>query len=389
MNIAKLSLAAIIALGSSAYALEDIKVAGEAKLWYQTSDTGASGVSFFDKKSALGQAALMMTATGKVSSSTGFGIGATALDTLGLENNLVNGVPSGIGANAGHGADNLKTQWWVREAYITHKFGNTLAKIGRQELNTPLAFTEKWNIASNTFDAAVLINSDVPNTTLIGAYVGKGNGSKVAVVALDGEFTNYVNSGAYAFAALNKSIENFPINLWYYNVDTVATAIWADTNTSVGMAKIGLQYGSMDPKAAGSETTDAFGVKVSGKVNNIALSLAYTDVSEGVLPVANTATGFKKTKLYTATVFSDGTVAGMPDTSSFKIQAKTKVGSVKLIGQYGSYDQAGTDKSEFDLIAVTKMNNINLKALYIHQGFDSKLDKDDIDRIRVIASVKF
>jgi len=387
MKLAKLSLAAIIALGSSAYALEDIKVAGEAKLWYQTTDSGKSGVSFFDQASALGQAALTMTATGKVSATTGFGIGVTALDTLGLENNLVAGVPSALGKAGDDKAASINSQWWVREAYITHKFGNTLAKIGRQELNTPLAFSEKWNIASNTFDAAVLINSDVPNTTLIGAYVGKGNGAKGGVVTLDGEFGEFVNSGAYAFAALNKSIENFPINLWYYNVDKVANAIWADTNTKVGIANIALQYGSVDPKASGAETTDAFGIKVSGKVNGIALSAAYTDVSEGALPVANTATGFKKTKLYTATVFHDGTVAAMPDTTSYKLQAKGKVGSVKLMGQYGVYDQAGVDKSEFDLIAATKINDINVKALYIHEDDDNKADT--IDRIRVIASVKF
>ena len=58
MKLGKLSLVAVMALGTSAYALDNIKVNGEAKVWYQTSEfsgpaagTGAGSASeqdFFD-----------------------------------------------------------------------------------------------------------------------------------------------------------------------------------------------------------------------------------------------------------------------------------------------------------------------------------------------------
>jgi hypothetical protein len=38
MKLGKLSLVAVMALGTSAFAVDNIKVNGEAKLWYQTSE---------------------------------------------------------------------------------------------------------------------------------------------------------------------------------------------------------------------------------------------------------------------------------------------------------------------------------------------------------------
>jgi hypothetical protein len=35
-------------------------------------------------------------------------------------------------------------------------------------------------VVPNTFDAAVLINQDIPDTTLVGAWVGKSNGADAA-----------------------------------------------------------------------------------------------------------------------------------------------------------------------------------------------------------------
>ncbi len=102
------------------------------------------------------------------------------------------------------------------------------------ELDTPLAFTEKWNIVNNTFEAAVALNNDIPDTTLVGAWVGKHNGHGndyykwTGVNLLAGSPGRTVNMedfstfcdmhGAYASAAINKSIPNTTLQAWYYNV---------------------------------------------------------------------------------------------------------------------------------------------------------------------------
>ncbi len=50
-------------------------------------------------------------------------------------------------------------------------FGNTNIKIGRQVLNTPLAGADDARMLPNLFEAAVLSNTDIENTTLIAAHV--------------------------------------------------------------------------------------------------------------------------------------------------------------------------------------------------------------------------
>ena len=397
MKLTKIALSAVVALGlsSSAFAVDfggvnNVKVSGQTKLYYETIDNGNSDL--FSQASASGQAALKLGVTGKFGKAMGFGLTTYAIDTLGLENNLVSGTR--VGKAGAEGAEFLNTQWWFGEAYITYKMGNTLAKIGRQTLNTPLAFTENWNLTPNTFDAAVLINSDIPKTTLIAAYVGRGNGTYGSVVNFDGEFNTFVADGAYALGVLNKSIPNVPVNLWYYNVQDVADAAWIDANAKFGMVSVKAIYATMMPKAAGANDTDAYALKVSAKAANVKVCLAYSSVSDGALPVANTATGFKKTKLPTAGVYADGTVVAQPDTDSFKIKASTKVAGFGLTAQYISADidngsdRIGTD-AEFDLILSKKVADINVKALYINRDFEVNQGAADADHIRIIASYSF
>ncbi|NWF67418.1 MAG: outer membrane porin, OprD family [Campylobacterales bacterium] len=419
MKLAKVSLATVVALslGSSAYAVDlgnfkDVKVSGEAKVWYQTIENDAANAAdLFSQKSAIGDAALKLGVTGGMGDKMGYGVSVYGLDTLGLENNLVaNTAAARVYKTDGSQdvAASVQTQWWAHEAYITYKISNTLLKIGRQELDTPLAFTEDWNVVKNSFDAAVAINTDIPNVTLVGAYVGKGNGQKGTVgvngfgygadattVNGDGKFSSYVNDGAYAVGALTTFIPNVPLNLWYYNVQDVADALWADASfkAPMGIALAG-QYGYMDPKGIlkAGEETDAFGVKVSGKAAMVDLEAAYSSVSDGTLPMANTATGFKKTKLYTASIFSDGTVAAQPDTDSVKLGASTTLSGVKLAATYGMYESGAkglnNDVEEVDLSVGAKVLDLDLKAFYIMRDWD-KATSADQDIVRIIASYSF
>ena len=68
---------------------------------------------------------------------------------------------------------------WISQAYLTYGIGNTSIKVGRQELPkslSPFAFSEGWNVFKNTFEAALVVNTDIPDTTLVGAYVNRANG---------------------------------------------------------------------------------------------------------------------------------------------------------------------------------------------------------------------
>jgi imipenem/basic amino acid-specific outer membrane pore len=450
MKFTKLSLAALIAMGiaSNASALENVKVDGSVKLWYQTMDTDANKDSgLFKQAGAQGDLVAKLRATGDLTKNVGFGTTIYAATTLGLEQNLVQvealnlNAGSANGQNTLSGEDNLPM--WLGEAYMTYKAGKTLVKIGRMELDTPLAFSETWNAAPNTFEAALLVNQDLPDTTLIAAYVSRGNGFDNNLAVNRGTvnggktgFTSYWalnalgngamalggadNGGAYAAAMVNKSIPNLTLHPVYYSLQDTANAFWIDATYVVPkIVKIEALYSNLDTVGAtemalrdvlkvktsngGTDyTTDAWGVQLSGEFSGVKLAGAYTSVSKGFLPVANTATGFKKTKLYTASIFSDGEVAAKPDTDSWKLSASTSVAGFDLSASYGSYSvgkndgqndwfgarNAQYDPSEIDLSVGTKIGDINLVAYYINQSeFNSA--KQDRQAVRVIATINF
>ncbi len=102
---------------------------------------------------------------------------------------------------------------WIDTANIQIDAGKTTFIVGRQQLDTPFFKSETWNIAPNTFDAAVAVNSNIPDTKIIGAWVGRGNGEGGYVVRAKNigggmhAFTE-ANKPAYAFGLINESIPN-------------------------------------------------------------------------------------------------------------------------------------------------------------------------------------
>lgn len=447
MKLGKLSLVAVMALGTSAFAIDNVKVNGEAKLWYQTSEYAgqAAGVAttanpasdlqsnqkFFNKtNNSSADVKLSVGATADLLQNLSAGVKMTALTTLGLENNLVGATPAAKYDNVGTagGASALNDQSWVEEAYLAYTAGKTTAKIGRQALNTPLAFTETWNVVENTFEAAVLLNNDVPDTTLVGAWVGKHNGvgllataARGTTVAQNGTFSTFGVSGAYAAGAINKSIPNTTAQAWYYNVPDIATAYWLQADTKIiDMVTLGVQYAGMNPDSSSNTLTTAMGtaerkdtnvvaVKAGVDVVGVNLYAAYSTVSKGTIGFANVATG-DKSSVYTTlgSIYFDGEIAAAPDTKAWKTGASTKlVPGVALAASYGQSKRgdnggltapvvgastANCDFSAWDVTANTKAGPVDLTAIYTQ--FKKDVQNTDVgdkttDTFRVIASLKF
>lgn len=418
MKLGKLSLVAVMALGTSAFAVDNVKVNGEAKVWYQTTeDSTVPTKDFFDKETnSLANVSLMVGATMDLTSGVSMGASAYALSTLGLENILVGDVPSNkhkAGNTNGTAdtsvAERVSDQAWMRELYLAYTAGKTTAKIGRQELNTPLAFTEKWNVVDNTFDAAVLLNNDIQDTTLVGAWVGKHNGigsTGSATVNYKGQFETFGASGAYAFAAINKSIPNTTVQGWYYNVLDVADAYWLQADTKVaGMVDLGVQFANMDPKAAATEDTSIYAVKAAVDVSGVNVYAAYSSASDvsnvsKASNFSNVSTG-DKSMIYTAlgSIYMDGEFTTTSDTDAWKIGASTKmVPGVTLSASYGA-SETGTnngtgtavDRSAWDVVASTNVGPLGLTAIYTQYEIDStnNASDKDLDTLRIIASLKF
>lgn len=443
MKLVKMSLAAAVMLGASAFAIDNVKVSGDAKLYYGTSNAGTADL--FDKDhGALGNnpsfdggsyadTALRLSMTADLTKGVSMGATAYAVSTLGLENNLVGNTWTGA-HDLNNGVDDAA---WMGELWLAGTVGKTTAKIGRMELDTPLAFSEKWSIVPNTFDAAVLINQDIPDTTLVGAWVGKGNGinhgngldvdadgnlfgyDNLPAVGIDGvvgagaKFGTFGDQGAYALALVNNSFKPLTAQAWYYNVSNVADAYWLQADIACQLVKglsIGAQYANIDPKGEVDATTvaagagkakdsSAYALKLAYEgVENLKVSVAYSDVDEdGVLNIANTATNnlfAAQSKLYTEAWWNYGYV-GAPGAESWNVTAEynagvAKVGAyytdvsvrnasnivVPVLNRLGASKADGTDMTEVAVTVSKDFGPLNATLAYISTDADDQNDND-------------
>jgi len=62
---------------------------------------------------------------------------------------------------------------FMGELYANYKINNTNIKIGRQKLDTPLAGADDARMLPSLFEAVVISNTDIKDTTLIAAHVTK------------------------------------------------------------------------------------------------------------------------------------------------------------------------------------------------------------------------
>jgi len=397
-----ISLATASLIASSAMAADkgiDFTTTGQAVVYYQTADT--AGDDLFDQTKAAANVGVQINLASDLKNGFGMGAQLTYLGTAGLEKNLVSGVMQTTNGNIA--MQNLSDEVALTKIFLTKKISNTTVKIGRQELPkalSPLAFSEGWNVFKNTFEAALIVNTDIPDTTLVGAYVGQSNKHSAL-----GQFSNLtvngalaVNGEAYMVTALNKSIPMTTVTASYYALKDIdvadsADAIWvdaqiADKSFPMGV-KVGLQGGTIMPEADALDDTTAFGVKVgAAPVENLKVCAAFTTVNDGAAHVVNTGTGVK-TPLYTQMVANQGAIQS--DNSTFMLKGAYSLGDMGTVIAQGSYtndnSDAENDTTDLELLYTTKVSGMNLLAAYVN----TKKDNDDVANhiVRVVARYAF
>ncbi|QFR49965.1 outer membrane porin, OprD family [Sulfurimonas lithotrophica] len=407
MKLIKMSLAAALLAGSSAFAIENTKVSGDAKLFYSTDDAQhvtASGIkdSMFDQDTSMGEASLNLTLstdlTDKIKASATF----NAISTLGLYNNLVAATWTG----------GIQDNYFFSEAWLAATEGKTTFKAGRMLLDTPLVFSETWSVVPNSFEAAVVMNQDLPDTTLVGAYVGQHNsaatvagvGNKTMDIDVDGDtvgddarsniFESFYN-GAYAFGVVNNSWKPLTAQAWYYSAHDAVTAYWLQADLECQLVEgisYGLQFTETDYDkvllgSAQDSSNDAFAVKVAYEMKDtFAVSVAYSqtgkDSKNGAGAGANLATG-AQSKLYTEAWWYYGKIT-QNDTTAYNLTVTAPVGGFDL----GVYATSATAKNgiavgkDDDFLEVTlevakSFGDLDAGVYYIYTDSDS----DNVDAI--------
>ena len=451
MKFTKLSLVAAIAV-SSAFAGGDIapvepapvvevspwSFSGDAKLYYST-QSSTPGASIFDKEASTGQAAISGDLGYAINDNWKVNVGMTGLMTLGLDDSVVNNVWLYAGADVeGLGMTSIGDALWFDTANITGTMfdGALTMVLGRQELDTPLAFSEKWNIAPNTFDAAVAIAKPMENLSLIAAYIYDGNGNGERISTFDshpGGFTGndgylpipgVADSGAWTVAAV-ATFAGVTAQAWYYEVTDVADAVWLQADGNFAGFTLGAQYawmgatGNLEDLIPTLEDTSAWAIRAGYEFSGIDLWAAYSSVDDdGDFYIGNTATmlngagsvwgaapaGFgwqAQSKLYTeawwnygnvgangADTFAAGASYNMGDLAVFNgISASIQYTGIKDAGLIGN---DGVDINEVATVVGAKVYGLDAKIAYIwNDENDYGVDMGSTDTVQLYLTYNF
>ncbi len=376
---------------------------GQAVVYYQTADNWGNGSVFeqgpADENTgwAAAAAGIQLGAVNKnLLGPIGAGVELSGISSVGLEKDVVSGlVQSATGDLTGAA---------ITQAYLTAGLGNTSLKVGRQQLPkalSPFAFSEGWNVFKNTFEAALLVNSDLPSTTLVYAYVTRSNHSINAL----SDFAKINKNGdmVHMVTAQNKSIDGLTLTgTWYLAPDMISdgndvNALWGDAKFTMGDYSIALQGGQIDPDTA--DKTTAYGAKVGATFGMFDASLAYSSVDDGTVNIANFGTGVK-TPLYTQSLLNQNTISR--DSDTFKVALGAKALGGKFTGVYINSDLGKTANAsvfgnkegegtyqQIELSYKTKItDNTTLLAAYINQN-DDRQDDDSQNFVRVWAKYTF
>ena len=401
MKFTKLSLIAALAVTTAMAG--DAKISGDAKVFYGTDDSGTN--DFFEQGGSFGDAAVSLDYTREVKDGVTLNLGVTGISTLGLESDLV----SNTWIN--HGPTVVNDVVWLDTANMVLNMGKTTAVVGRQELDTPFFRSEKWNIAANTFDAAVLVNSNIPETTLVGAWVGRGNGTGggQTVNLQDQNFggglrgfaaslTNGVANPAYAAGVINKSIPNTTVQAWGYRIPRVATAQWVQADIAATKeVSVGLQYAGTDTHVgsapAGQGSAYAYATKVGYAAGPLSASAAYSNASNGNtgVEISNIATGHARgseSNLYTEAYWNYG-IVGQRGAEAFAGDVAYDMGAaqvgVRYVDSHGSQAQGSNDLQEASLTLSTKVGPLNADLAYIN----ARIDNVRVDTALVMLTAPF
>ena len=309
---------------------------------------------------------------------------------------------AGLYINGGRGNFGLQTGNALTQGYLTYGIDaiSTSLKVGRQHLPkslSPFAFTEGWQAIKNSFDAALVVNSSLPDTTAVYAYVTNSNGSL-------GDINNFSdinpsNKGVHMVTLQNKSIDNLTITgTWYmapdfvtaltipapvlglpYTLNGDVNVLWGDIAYAGESFGVAVQGGQISPDDL--DNTTAWGAKVTGDLGMFDLIAAYSSADDGTVDVVNLGTGVKS-PLYTQMIANQNAIRR--DSNTFRLGAGMKAlgGKFGLNYSYSDLDDTANAStftpggarggagsySEVDFTYKTKVaEDVTLFAGYVYQ----------------------
>jgi hypothetical protein len=173
------------------------------------------------------------------------------------------------------------------EAYLEAIYNNTSFKIGRQEIDTPFAEADDISMVPNSFEAAILTNKDLPDTTITVGYINRYSGAGAPVPEKFTKLQN--NKGSSVFGVVYEGIEGLSLSSWYYKLKAKNTgdlksiayleAIYGNSVNSFDY-ELGFQYAKQSYANQNSSNIYGASLLVGAKELGLTFSAAYNKVTK-------------------------------------------------------------------------------------------------------------
>ena len=291
------------------------------------------------------------------------------------------------GLNAEDDSRNSISSTNLQNLYVNYSFDTNLTdtsiRIGRQDIISPLIMRSSMFPMKDAFDAVVVTNKDISNTTLKMMYVSNwikryGSSASTSPVQQDAEFDGSV----YSIYLNNNSIKglniegqwmsndsdntlagdpptNVPTNGPYDTTFLALTYKVPDTNIVLGAKNLTASFDN-------SANTDYFGLKAGTKVGGVGVTLAYTSVSDdNNLP--GTLGHVPLFRAYATTQTDAEFIAGV-DATSLTLDYNFGVKGLKSALVFASWDQNSEGLTNSGGINLDGASEIALDVKYRFEG---------------------
>jgi len=285
----------------------------------------------------------------------------------------------------------------LTQAYVSYEYENLKLRVGRQLLDTPLADSDDIRMISNSFEAYIATYK-LNGFSFVAGNVQRWQGTDAG---LDDGWVKTTKDGVNLGAVLyeNDSVE---VNFWYYNVTTVANAIYTDVSTTLELTKelsldLGLQY--LDESELDNSGVEAtiYGLSTGLNYNDFSFSLAYNHSIKA--DKKSSFSGFGGGALYTSmdSMILDE-IAQDRDADSFVVGINYELDSLTLSYAYGDF--SGDENSLGKEAHIVEQNfcvdymvsdNLILSSVYVidNNKEDSISEDFNSKNLRFFASYSF
>jgi hypothetical protein len=240
----------------------------------------------------------------------------------------------------------------VSQAYLTYTFGNTAIKAGRQALPaavSPWAWSDRSaGVIDISYDAIVIANTDIQDTTIVGAWVANAANVDSTVHLGDN------NAGIFMLAAINKSLANTTLSMsgYYFPDSNLVTygqkpqdmwSIWANAITNFDGWNAGLQFAYVDGDYKNVDATYAVAAKVGSTFGDFNVEAIAGYINDGDYFMRTAGTPYGTSAFWTDDEM-DGDISPFgQDQYAILAKAGYKLSFGELYGSLGYWSYGNTE----------------------------------------------